>query len=68
MKFSEIVSLLNGKKGLEFGGPTLLFENHGELPLYSHVNLDAGNIFEDNYFLFYLIDKYRVFNFFLKID
>lgn len=50
MKFSEIVSLLNGKKGLEFGGPTLLFENHGELPLYSHVNLDAGNIFEDNYF------------------
>lgn len=49
--FEKVVRALRGKNGIEFGGPTELFDKpqHG-MHLYPYVNLDGGNIISDNYF------------------
>jgi 2-polyprenyl-3-methyl-5-hydroxy-6-metoxy-1,4-benzoquinol methylase len=46
--FETVINILKDKKGIEFGGPTQLFESI--MPLYSYVNLDGGNIISNNYF------------------
>ena len=51
MSFQLIVETLRNKKGIEFGGPTGLFSvPEHNLHLYPHVNLDGGNILNNNYF------------------
>jgi len=51
MKFSNVIEILNNKKGIEFGGPTELFqEPRHNMLLYPYVILDGGNLYEDNFF------------------
>jgi 2-polyprenyl-3-methyl-5-hydroxy-6-metoxy-1,4-benzoquinol methylase len=54
--FADITDILKNKQGIEFGGPTELFG--AVMPLYSHVNLDGGNIISNNYFQSNLSSNY----------
>jgi predicted SAM-dependent methyltransferase len=60
MNFDAIISLLNQKSGIEFGGPTELFSflEH-RMPIYYYTNLDGGNIFENNHFQRGFTDDYN---------
>lgn len=49
--FDKVTKILNGKNGIEFGGPTELFTNPiHRMNLYPYVSLDGGNIISNNYF------------------
>ena len=49
--FDKIIEILNTKNGIEFGGPTELFsDNRWNMPLYNFVQLDGGNLKDDNHF------------------
>ena len=49
--FEKVVRALRKKTGIEFGGPTELFDKpHYGMHLYPYVNLDGGNIIKDNHF------------------
>jgi hypothetical protein len=49
--FEKVNSILRGKTGIEFGGPTELFSNPvHRMNLYQNVSLDGGNIISNNYF------------------
>lgn len=62
MVFLDVIKLLENKKGLEFGGPTELFgSNSYGMPLYPHVHLDGGNIFENNYFQYTINDQFNYY-------
>jgi len=51
MSFEIIIETLKNKQGIEFGGPTELFSGpEHNMELYSHVNLNGGNILNNNYF------------------
>jgi len=51
MSFQLIIETLKGKEGIEFGGPTAIFDDpHYGMNLYPYVNLDGGNIITNNYF------------------
>jgi 2-polyprenyl-3-methyl-5-hydroxy-6-metoxy-1,4-benzoquinol methylase len=54
--FESVINILKDKKGIEFGGPTQLFESI--MPLYSYVDLDGGNIINNNYFQSNLSSNY----------
>lgn len=57
--FNNVIEILRGKQGLEFGGPTELFSDaRHRMLLYPHVSLDGGNIFEDNHFQSMLAEAY----------
>lgn len=51
MSFELVINSLKDKNGIEFGGPTeLLSDPKYGMNLYPYVNLDGGNIIENNYF------------------
>lgn len=55
--------IFQNKEGIEFGGPTNLVEKPNyEFQLYSFLNLDGANIFEQNYFQGYLKKDYKYGN------
>ncbi|MDD4521708.1 MAG: methyltransferase domain-containing protein [Methanosarcina sp.] len=41
--YSFYLSALKGKRGLEIGGPSPLFQKRGTIPLYDHIHLDGCN-------------------------
>ncbi len=60
--FDKIIEKLAGKNGIEFGGPTELFyENRHNMPLYKYVDLDGGNLLEDNHFQSNITDVYNYY-------
>lgn len=60
MSWSNIIEILKGKNGLEFGGTTELFSlpKHRML-LYPHVKLDGANKFDNNHFNGLLNENYN---------
>jgi len=62
MNFSNIIEILNNKKGLEFGGPTELFSvPYHNMLLYPNVMLDGGNLFENNHFQSHIGNIYNFY-------
>lgn len=60
MSFQKVIEILKNKEGIEFGGPTELFEHPTHrMPLYINVVLDGGNIIEDNHFQKSFSDTYN---------
>lgn len=50
-QFGTAINILNGKSGIEFGGPTELFSGPSfGMDLYKQIFLDGGNIIKNNYF------------------
>ena len=63
MNFKNVINLLENKKGIEFGGPTELFEsNRYNMLLYQYIMLDGGNLFEHNYFQDSITDQFLYMN------